>query len=170
MSSKYKEEFDANAQLIKWSAKKIITAFGLLIIGGIVVLSILGFFFGLIGETAKLAKDEFGPKAMLAKYEWFKDAAAQLDKKKADIEVYRKRIDNQDQAYTGKSRWEWPRDEREQRGIWESELAGVTASYNSLAAEYNSNHVKINWAFADIGSLPKGASTPLPREVKPYVQ
>lgn len=166
----YKEDFESNAQIVKWSVKKIITTFGLFIIGGIVVLGILGFFFGLIGETAKLTKDEFGPKAILAKYEWFKDAAAQLDKKKADIEVYRKRIDSQDQAYTGKSRWEWPRDEREQRGVWESELAGVTASYNALAAEYNSNHAKINWIFADIGSLPKGASTLLSREVKPYVQ
>jgi len=27
---------------------------------------------------------------------------------------------------------------------------------------------KFNWAFANVGELPKGADRPLPREFKPY--
>jgi hypothetical protein len=50
----------------------------------------------------------------------------------------------------------------------ESEVAGVKASYNSLAAEYNANMVKVHWAFCNAGDLPAGAAEALPREYKPY--
>ena len=141
---------------------KVITAFFVLsaLIGG------LGSTFGWFGEAAKVAQDEFGPKAMLAKYEWFKDAAAQLDKKQADIAVYEGRITEMTERYKNK---EWPRDVREQWSIWSSEVAGVKASYNALAADYNGQMAKFNWQFANVGELPKGADTPLPREFKRYV-
>lgn len=45
-----------------------------------------------------------------------------------------------------------------------------TASYNSLAVEYNAAMAKINFSFTNIGELPKGASQPLPREYKPYIE
>src|SRR4051812_6824001 len=63
---------------------------GLLVIG--VVLWLVGSACGLIGETAQVAKEQFGPRATLVKYEWFKDAAAQLDKKRADIVLYEGRM------------------------------------------------------------------------------
>lgn len=133
-----------------------------------IVISAVGYGLGWFSEAAKVAQDEFGPKAMLTKYEWFKDASAQLDKKIADISVYDARLKSQDAAYKGVARKDWPRDEREQRSVWESEVAGVRASYNSLAADYNSQMAKFNWRFANRGDLPKGAETPLPREYKPY--
>lgn len=119
-------------------------------------------------EAVDVAYDEYGPKAMLAKYTWFKDASAQLDKKKADVQVYEVRLKGQDQAYTGIPRSQWPRDEREQRGIWETEVAGIRASYNALAAEYNAQMSKFNWRFANTGDLPPGATNPVPREYRNY--
>lgn len=133
------------------------------------VLGGLGAAFGWCGSANKVAHDEYGPGAMLAKYAWFKDAAAQLDKKRADIGVYESRIQKMEEAYKDTPRAKWPREDREQHSTWSSEVAGVKASYNSLAAEYNAAMAKFNWRFANKGDLPAGAETPLPREYKPYV-
>lgn len=48
--------------------------------------------FGWFGEAAKVAQEQFGPEALLSKYEWFKDASAGLDKKQADLGVYQARL------------------------------------------------------------------------------
>lgn len=107
--------------------------------------------------------------ALLKKYEWFKDASAQLDKKIADIAVYEEKNKSITDSYAGVKRSEWARDDREQLSVWMAELAGVKASYNGLAAEYNSQMSKINWAFCNMGSLPAGATQPLPKSYKPYI-
>jgi len=134
-----------------------------------VVIGIFGYALGWFGEAAKVAQDEFGPRAILDKYMWFKDAAAQLEKKQADITVYDGRIKAMSESYKDLARQKWPREDREQYNVWSSEVAGVKASYNTLAAEYNAQMAKFNWRFANVGELPKGADQPLPREFKPYV-
>ena len=143
------------------------TALGVIALG--VILGVIGYGLGWFSEAAQVAHDELGPKAVLAKYEWFKDVAAQLEKKQADISVFEERIKQQDEAYKDTKRKDWPRDEREQRSVWESEVSGVKASYNGLASDYNAQMSKMNWRFANVGELPKGAEQPLPREFKSYV-
>jgi len=140
----------------------------LLIIG--IVLSGTSYVFGWFGSAAQVAKEEFGPRASLDKYSWFKDAAAQLEKKRADVGVYDIRIATMSATYAELPRHKWPREDREQMNVWASEVAGVKASYNQLAAEYNAQMAKFNWRFANRGDLPQGASDPLPREFKPYVE
>lgn len=138
--------------------------FGLVLVGA--VISGISFGFGLIGETAKVARDEFGPKAALAKYEWFKDVAAQLDQKLATIEVYKTRVKN---AETRANKY--PSDTNQEAVTQaETELDGLIASYNNLASSYNSEMSKVNWRFANVGELPPGADKPLPREYKPYIK
>jgi hypothetical protein len=132
-----------------------------------IVASFLGIFTGGAADAAKVVKQEIYPTALLKKYEWFKDASAALDKKRADIGVYTTRLTALEKAYEGQRRSAWPRDDREQYSIWQSELSGVKASYNSLAADYNAQMSKINWAFANVGQVPPSES-PLPREYKPY--
>ena len=134
------------------------------------VISGTGYVLGWFGETAQVAKEEFGPRASLDKYGWFKDAAAQLDKKQADIAVYDRRLTTLAGAYAETPRQNWARDDREQHSVWASVLAGIKASYNSLAAEYNANMAKFNWRFAEQGRLPAGAVVALPREFKPYTE
>ncbi len=119
-------------------------------------------------ESKQVAQEELGPKELLRKYEWFKNASSQLDKKQADIKVYQKRITTMSKDYVDLPRNKWPREDREQYNLWQSEVAGIKASYNTLAAEYNSQMSKINWRFTNVGELPKGAETPLPRDFKPY--
>ena len=141
---------------------------GLTLIGALI--GGIGYVAGWFGEATQVAQDEFGPKAMLAKYTWFKEAAAQLDKKQADIKVYEGRLKAMDETYKGLSRLQWPREDREQHNVWSSEVAGVKASYNQLAAEYNAKMAEMHWRFANKGDLPAGATEPLPREFKSYVE
>ena len=139
----------------------------LLLIALSVVIGGIGWGLGWFSGAAKVAQQEFGPEAMLEKYEWFKDASAALDAKVANIAVYENRFAKMQKDY-GADHSKWPRDAREQESIWQSEVAGVIASYNNLAADYNAQMAKFNWRFANKGELPKGADTPLPREYKPY--
>ena len=133
--------------------------------------------FGTIGlvcrctsETAQVAHQEFNAKTLLDKYTWFKDVSATLDQKIANIKVYNSRLNSMKERYSGMKSNEWSRTDSEQYNIWISEQAGIVASYNNLASEYNSQMSKFNWSFCNIGTLPKGASVPLPREYKPYLE
>ena len=119
-------------------------------------------------EAKEVAQEELGPKELLRKYEWFKNASSQLDKKQADIKVYEKRITSMTESYEDVPRNKWAREDREQYNIWNSEVTGIKASYNAVAAEYNAQMAKVNWRFANVGQLPEGAEDPLPREFKPY--
>lgn len=119
-------------------------------------------------EAKEVAKEELGPKELLRKYEWFKNASSQLDKKQADIKVFEKRLTSMTKNYENIPRNKWAREDREQYNLWDSEVAGIKASYNTLAADYNAQMAKVNWRFANVGQLPEGAETPLPREFKPY--
>lgn len=139
-----------------------------LLLGGI--FGIVGMFTGAANNAAQVARKEFYPDALLRKYEWFKDASAQLDKKLADLKVYETREASLKTQYVGLKRSEWAREDREQQSIWSSERAGVAASYNALAAEYNAQMSKFNWRFTNVGDLPPGASMPLPRSYKPYLE
>lgn len=147
--------------------KETFAVIGVLALMGIALLLILPM--RLCSEAVDVAVDEAGPRALLKKYQWFKDASAALDEKKANIEVFTKRVQSLEDSYKGVERRDWPKDERERHGQVTTELAGLKASFNSLAAEYNAQMSKVNWAFCNVGELPKGADRPLPREYKAYI-
>ncbi len=138
----------------------------------LLILSQPGCFYGCraISDAKQVAYEEFGPRAALQKYEWFKDCAAKLDAKSADIKVYDARSAALRQSYEGTPYKDWDRKDKEALTLWSSEVAGLKASYNELASEYNAAMAKINWAYAEVGSLPPGATTPLPRSFKPYLE
>lgn len=138
-----------------------------------IVTSGVGLVTGWFSESVSVVHDEFGPRAMLKKYSWFKDASAQLDAKSKNIEAMQGRINALVDSYVenGKAlpKTKWARTDAEQHNQWLNELAGLKANFNDLAAEYNAAMSKINFAFANVGQLPAGAEKPLPREYKPYV-
>lgn len=140
----------------------------LAVVVGLIGLAIGGWVLRYAGEAAEVAYEETSPRALLKKYEWFKDAAADLDAKHATIKVYDQRSKDLEADYEETPRKDWPRDDRQQMSQWNTEKAGVVASYNSLASEYNSQMAKINYAFTNVGELPKGAEKPLPREYREY--
>lgn len=141
--------------------------FGALIIVG-AALGTCSYAFGWCGETAKVAQDELGPRALLDKYSWLKEAHAQLEKKQADIKVYKGSLQNLIDQNKGIPRNKWAREDRDQYNMDSTVVAGVIASYNDLAASYNSKMAEVHWAFCNQGTLPKGADVPLPREFAPY--
>lgn len=122
-------------------------------------------------EAQQVTYEQTSPRELLRKYEWFKDSAAQLDKKRADIEVMRIQVESLEDAYADVGRADWARSDRESHAIMTSELTGLTMSYNRLAADYNSQMAKANWSFANVGALPVGLpddAVPLPREFAQY--
>jgi len=145
------------------SAMGIIVKFILVLMVIGIGFSTLNYFTSWFGEAATVAKQEFGPKAMLTKYEWFKDASAGLDKKQANITVYSARL----AVFDGMSRKEMDRTDKQQQAQWLSEVAGVRASYNDLAANWNSQISKFNWK-PFLGDLPPGAEVLLTKEYAPY--
>jgi hypothetical protein len=141
---------------------------GLLLFFG-VALGCLGYVGGWFNEAGKVAQDELGPRALLKKYETFKDLSAAIDKSDADIKVYESRLKSIEDQYKGVQRKDWAREDIAQHSLAASELAGLKANRNRLAAEYNSQMAKENWKFANAGELPAGAK-PLPREYREYTE
>jgi hypothetical protein len=160
----YRREFERDLYRTKWTFWKIFWP----MVAVIALFSATGYVFGWFGEAAAVVQNEVGPSALLKKYEWFKNASAELDKKAADINVYTARSETIKNNYKDLPRNKWPKDDREQLSLWDTELAGIKASYNSVASEYNAQMAKINWAFTNVGQVPAGGQ-PLPREYKPYV-
>jgi len=128
----------------------------------LMVFSVVGTVSHWFGRAADVVQQQVDPFELQRKYEWFKDVAAQLDKKQADIGVYESRLKHQ-HCDAAKDRVKV-----EQCGVWEQETAGVIASYNSLADDYNAQMAKWNWRFTNIGDLPKGATEVLPRAFRTY--
>lgn len=142
----FDNEYKEMASITRWFLGKFLLWF--------IVLSIL---FGAIGygcswinEAQQVGQEQFGPRSALKKYEWFKDAFAQLEKKRADIKVYENRLNS-----ALKRVEKGDRTDRERLSIIETELAGVIASYNSLAAEYNAASEKFNWSLFAGDNLPR---------------
>jgi len=161
------ERWKRTARKGPWSlfAKIVVTVLLLSVIFGAI-----GMVCGTAKEAVQVARDEFGPKALLKKYEWFKDMAATCDKLRANVKVTETRIDQMEQDYSGVSRNEWDRVDKQTMSQWKAEFAGIKGAYNDAASRYNAQMAKFNWRFTEMGSLPEGATEPLPREFKPYVE
>lgn len=130
-------------------------------------LMIIGFTCGMCGDALNTAKKEFAPSALLKKYEYFKQLSAAIDKKRADIAMYREEIlsyydDNSKPLSTDKNE----RFYLEQR---KSELIGIISVHNQLVAEYNTRMVEFNYRFTNVGDLPYSNAEPLQREYKTYI-
>lgn len=132
------------------------------------ILAVGGCAGGWFVRAADVAAEQVDPRRLLQEYERFKDQHASLSAKREGLGVLAARIDGLESAYEGESRSAWSRDDRQLHGQMTAELAGLKLSYNNLAATYNANMAKANYRFCNVGSLPQGASEPLPREYAPY--
>lgn len=139
-----------------------------LLIIGVTVLGVASRACNWVGQAADVVGEQVSPRELLRKYEWFKVAASELDAKRANIEATKKRQARLEKDYEGVKRSKWAREDRDQANLWAAELAGIVANFNGLAAEYNSAMAKINWRFCNVGTLPSGAETVLPREFRAY--
>ncbi len=154
---------EGHARWTFWRVFKWIIPVALLVLAVSVVGNAVGWF----GEAQKVARKEFGPRAMLVKYEWFKNASASLEKRHADIAIFKNKIDGLAGQYEGVAANDWDRWDRQQMNTWRAELAGVTSAYNLLAAEYNSQSSKFNWK-AFKASQPDGGTGLVQETFAPY--
>lgn len=108
---------------------------------------------GWIGDAGVVAKDEFGPKAALTKYEWFVDQAAFIQKADADIELYTQRVSEVESRYVStygadKSKWLPSTQALYSHDIQtvQADLTAIKSNRNSLVRDYNAQSSKFNWA------------------------
>lgn len=127
--------------------KNIVSAAGILFI--FLFTLTLGTVFHFLGDAGSVAYEEVGPKAALQKYEWFKNAHAQLSAKRQNIQNYQQRVNRlKDGAQSNAL-------QQQELFQSESELQGLIMAYNNLAEEYNSASSKFNWNFAKSDELPQ---------------
>jgi len=148
MSLNSYEGFEKAAEKCPLSILWRIFLFGLLIVA---VLGVVGYVLGWFGEAAQVAQKEFGPKAALAKYEWFKEQSAAIKKMDQDVAMFEQRgkdIDAQYASY-GADHAKWPLDVRVEynraKGQSRDDLVAVASQRNNLVKEYNAASSKFNW-------------------------
>lgn len=162
----YRDDYRRYEKEVFWTAPKVVFTFIVLMlllgIGGL-VFNVISLPLWFASRSVEVVKQQVDPAELLRKYELFKDEAAQLDAKSASIRIKKKQIaEIKNQAMD--------RTNREQLMIWQQELGGMQYSFNTLAADYNAQMAKINYRFTNVGDLPQGATVPLPREYKPYME
>lgn len=153
-------------------AKNVLIVIGLLI--GLPVIGTALYFVGnglwLVGETTGVVREELGPRALLRKYEWFKDQAAAINSTRAKI-VTAESVRDQLAADYGDDRTKWPADVRQDHSLRSQETFGLKNKLNSMSAEYNAQMAKANYAFCNVGEMPAGLPLglePLPRGFSEY--
>ena len=124
----------------------------LFVVGALLVVTLTGISvvasgMGFFTNAAEVASKEFKPEAMLRKYEWFIDAAQQIEAKKANVTMYQSKISRIIEMDSPS------RQDNERLMLWEQELIGVRANYNALVAEYNAQSSKFNWASFDTQNI-----------------
>lgn len=117
----------------------------------VVVVSVIGYGLGWFSEAARVAQEEFGPRAALQKYEWFINQAASIEKMDKDVVMFDGRVKSVDAQYKtyGDDRAKWPphiaiQFNRERQQARE-DLIAVASQRNNLVREYNSASEKFNW-------------------------
>lgn len=120
-----------------------------------------------IRGSAAVIKQELNPQELNEKYEWFKDAYASLDAKKANIDVFDNSVTENKELY-GEDANEWPMLVRADYLLNRNEVKAMKASYNRLAGSYNAEMAKWHTSFVNVGRLPQGGGGEIPREVADY--
>lgn len=125
--------------------------FGGLMLFAAAVVAVVGYGLGWLGEGAKVAQEQFGPKAALAKYEWFIDQANRIDKMDQDIKLFEGRVSGIDDQYTAYGKPDaWTPDVRlqynqaKQQG--RDDLLAIVSQRNNQVREYNAASGKFNWS------------------------
>lgn len=146
--SQYERNFEANPKRFVW--KGLLWLLGLSIVFGSI-----GYGLGWFSEAAEVVKEEFGPKAALKKYEWFKDASETLNEKRNTIMVYESNLKDMKEDYKEIPRFKWADIDKQQYNQWRMEITGIKASYNKVAKEYNSQSSKFNWSSFNTSNIPE---------------
>lgn len=122
----------------------------LLFIGCIIALSGISYVAGWFGQAADVAQEEFGPRAALQKYEWFKDQAAAIKTAELSRDQFKSSLkdleEKQEKAPDAISRQLMEGNVTNAR----NDLTAFEANLKNLKEEFNAASAKFNWsAFKD---------------------
>ncbi len=153
MSTKSAEDWrvDFEKNPVK-TGKRAVWTIALFVLLTTVVLGTIGSGLSWFGEGARVAKQEFGPQAMLHKYEWFVDQANAVKKMDQDVVIFKQRQVSTKTQYAGygNDMSKWPLDVRVQYntaiGQTRDDLAAVISQRNNLVRDYNAASEKFNWS------------------------
>lgn len=160
------EDMDDLKDYIKRNRKSGLWIFGAFLT--FLMISVVGFAaVNFVRGMAVVGQQELSPVALNDKYEWFKNVYASMDAKKASIDVFDDEAQSLVELY-GDNASEWPRDVRQDATQSRTEVRGMKASYNRLAAEYNAEMSKWHTRFVNMGRLPEGGGGEIPRNVANY--
>lgn len=119
-----------------------------------------------VGSAAKVASEELNPRTLLTRYTWFKDVYSRVNAFDANLDAFKGNLTETTKTYGEPSNW--PKDVRNDIAAQRREILGILSMRNNLASEYNAAMAKINYRFTNVGDLPNGATTVLPREFMEY--
>ena len=134
----------------------------------VVVLTTCNFAGGMVNNGLQTIQQQYSPSALLAKYESFKDEYSQCESLLADANQSITQANTLSVMYSGVPRNQWSQQDSSQWAVYQNAAQGALAQYNNLASDYNANMSKFNYAFCNVGTLPAGATEPLPRQALPY--
>lgn len=143
----YREDFRSGEKETYWTGWRVILFIGIFS----AVLGIIGYAAGWFSEAGQVAQEQYGPKAMLTKYEWFINQSEAIKKMDADMKIYRDRVAAVDSTYTQTSgpKQKWDVITKQLYAIdkqkAQTDLAAVISQRNNLAKDYNAQSAKFNW-------------------------
>ena len=108
-----------------------------------VTLGIIGYVAGWFSEAGEVAQDEFGPRAAVRKYEWFKNKSNSLNAAEKVIKITEGAIE--DFKESAGPRGNWTFEDKEEYSRLTTDLRGQKAFFENLKAEYRAACKKANW-------------------------
>ncbi len=159
---RYRDDVDAMTSEAGWTFWKAFNRVVLPFIAVCVLIGAIGYGLGWFGEAADVAREQFGPRASLQKYEWFKDQSSRIDKMDQDIALFEQRragVKTQFVSAYGEDRAKWPPTAQMQyasdRKQATDDLLAILSQRNNLVREYNAQSEKFNWKTYNTSDRPR---------------
>lgn len=109
----------------------------------IVIIAVIGYVFGWFGEAATVAREEFGPRAAVKKYEWFKDKSNSLSAAEKRIKITKTALESFKKD--AGPRKDWTFEDKDEYSRLTTDLRGQEAHFEQLKAEYRAACEKVHW-------------------------
>ncbi len=95
------------------------------------------------GEATDVAKEEFGPRAALKKYEWFKNKSNSLSAAEKTIRITDGALTDFKESAGPRDKWTF--EDKDEYSRLSTDLRGQKAHFEQLKAEYRAACEKVNW-------------------------
>ena len=129
------------------------------IIPTLILLGLIGTVAGWFGEGAQVAREEFGPRAAVFKYEWFHDKHENIKSVKSKVKIAQDAV----KSFTDSAgpRTSWTFEDKNEMSRLSAVLNATQNILTEMVSEYNSNSKKFNHKVFRDAQLPVEQTTDL---------